>query len=168
MRYTLLFLFCLVGFSARSQQEEMIYKPYINTLQFHQYGNQQGLPVYALNSGDQLLLGFDDMEGSLKNYYYTYQLCDYTWQPVNLNPFDYIKGFTQNRIGTYRYSSLAFTRYTHYQAILPDRNSAVPTRSGNYLLKVFLDGDPSKIVFTKRMYVLDQKANITAEVVQPF
>jgi Domain of unknown function (DUF5103) len=167
-RYCLSFLFCLAGFISSAQQEEMIYKPYISTVQLHQYGNQQGLPLYTLNSGDQVQLGFDDLEGSLKNYYYTYVLCDYNWQPVNLNPFDYIKGFTQNRIGTYRYSSIAFTRYTHYQAILPDRNAAVPTRSGNYLLKIFLDGDTSKLVFSKRMYVLDPKVTIAAEVVQPF
>ncbi len=168
LRYTLFILFSIVGAAAFSQQEEMIYKPYISTLQLHQYGQQQGLPIYQLNSSDQVILSFDDIEGSLKNYYYTYVLCDYNWQPVNLNPFDYIKGFTQNRISNYRYSSIAFTRYTHYQAILPDKNVAVPIRSGNYLLKVFLDGDLKKTVFTKRFYVLEQKANVVAEVVQPF
>lgn len=169
VRNQLVFLsiFCCSFFNASAAEPDMIYKPYIRTVQLFQYGNQQGLPIYTLNSGDQIQLGFDDMEGSLKNYYYTYVLCDYNWQQVNLSPFDYLKGFTQNRIGTYRYSSIAFTRYTHYQAILPDRN-AVPTRSGNYLLKVFLDGDTSKIVFTKRMYVLEQKSIIAAEVVQPF
>ncbi len=167
IRYTLSLIFMVTGLVA-SSQDQTIYKPYINTLQLYQYGNQQGLPVYNLNSTDQLLLSFDDMEGSLKNYYYSYVLCDYNWQPVNLSPFDYLKGFTQNRINTYRYSSIAFTRYTHYQATLPDLNVSVPTRSGNYLLKVFLDGDTSKLVFTKRMYVLDQKAIITSEVKQPF
>ncbi len=162
-----LFVVSCLPFNSKAAEPDMIYKPYIRTVQLFQYGNQQALPVYTLNSGDQLQLGFDDMEGSLKNYYYTYVLCDYNWKPVNVSPFDYLKGFTQNRIGTYRYSSIAFTRYTHYQAILPDRN-AVPTRSGNYLLKVFLDGDTSKLVFTKRMYVLEQKAVIAAEVVQPF
>ena len=167
IRFTLLLLFVTTGYFARSQ-DQMIYKPYINTLQLYQYGNQQGLPVYNLNSSDQLVLSFDDLEGSLKNYYYTYVLCDYNWRPVNLNPFDYLKGFTQNRISTYRYSSIAFTRYTHYQATLPDLNVSVPTRSGNYLLKVFLDGDTSKLVFTKRMYVLNQKATIVSEIKQPF
>ena len=156
-----------IGFTAKAQ-EEQIFKPYIGTLQLYQYGNQQGLPIYTIGAEDRIQLDFDDLEGSLKNYYYSYVLCDYNWQPVNLNPFDYIKGFTVNRISTYRYSSIAFTRYTHYQAILPERNAAVPTRSGNYLLKVFLDGDTSKAVFTKRMYVLDPKAGIAAEVVQPF
>jgi len=40
--------------------------------------------------------------------------------------------------------------------------------SGNYLLKVYLDGDTSKLAFTRRMLVLDQKASITAQIVQPF
>src|SRR6187549_277308 len=161
VRSNLVFLFIILysALSSHAAEQDMVYKPYIRTVQLFKYGYQYALPVYTLNSGDLIQLGFDDMEGSLKNYYYTYVLCDYNWQQVNLSPFDYLKGFTQNRIGTYRYSSIAFTRYTHYQAILPDRN-AVPSRSGNYLLKVFLDGDTSKLVFTRRMYVLEQKAVI--------
>ncbi len=153
--------------SAVAQHVEEVYKPYIKTAQLFEYGNQQGLPVLMLGGSNRMELGFDDIEGNVKNYYYTYVLCDYNWKPVNLNPFDYIRGFTQNRINTYRYSSIAFTRYTHYQAILPERNCE-PTKSGNYLLKVFLDGDTSKIVFTKQMMVVDQKAVISASVVQPF
>ncbi len=150
-----------------SQNIEKVYMPNIKTVQLFAYGNQQGLPVYTLNSSDRIELDFDDMEGSVKSYYYTFVLCDYNWAPVNLSAFDYIKGFTQNRISTYRYSSIALTRYTHYQAILPDRNS-VPTKSGNYLLKVFLDGDTSKLAFTRQMLVLESKAAVTGEVVQPF
>lgn len=159
--------FCILSFQSFSQSVEKVYMPNIQTAQLFKYGYPQGLPVYTINSGDQVQLGFDDLDGNVKSYYYTYVLCDYKWIPVNINPFDYIKGFTQNRISTYRYSSLAYTRYTHYQAILPDRNSA-PTKSGNYLLKVFLDGDTSKLVFTKRMLVVDPKATITGAVVQPF
>jgi hypothetical protein len=84
-----------------------------------------------------------------------------------MGQFDYLKGFTQSRISNYRFSSIAYTRYTHYQALLPDRNS-YPTRSGNYILKVYLDGDTSKVAFTKRLMVADNKALIAARVVQPF
>lgn len=160
-------LLCIFSVQAYSQNPEKVYNNNIQTAQLYKYGNPRGLPIYTLNSGDQVELGFDDMDGNVKSYYYTYVLCDYNWIPVNINPFDYIKGFTQNRITTYRYSSLAFTRYTHYQAILPDRSS-VPTKSGNYLLKIFLDGDTSKLVFTKKMLVVDPKTAITGSVVQPF
>ncbi len=160
--------FCIVVLlvsKATAQLPDKVYKPYIATAQFYQYGIQTQLPIYALNSGDRLQLEFDDLEGNYKSYYYSYQLCDYNWQPANLSPFDYLKGFTQNRITTYRYSSLALTRYTHYQAILPDQNS-LPLRSGNYILKVYLDGDTAKLAFTKRLLVVDDKAKIHASIIQ--
>ena len=161
-------LFCfyiLLNTHIQAQEPDKIYKPFIATAQLFQYANQQQLPVYTLNSADKFELEFDDLEGNYKSYYYAYQLCDYNWKPVNLSPFDYIKGFTQNRITTYRYSSIALTKYTHYQAILPEQNS-LPVRSGNYLLKVFLDGDTAKLAFTKRLLVVDNKASVAAAVVQ--
>ncbi|MEO6668619.1 MAG: DUF5103 domain-containing protein [Ferruginibacter sp.] len=167
LRNIIAFFLCFIFFKASAQNVERIYQPYIQTAQLFMAGNQQSFPIYTLGGGGLLELEFDDMEASVKSYYYSFVLCDYNWNQLNLNPFDYTKGFTQNRITTYRYSSLALTRYTHYQAFLPDKNSQ-PTRSGNYLLKVYLDGDTSKLVFTKQMLVLDQKATVSATVIQPF
>ena len=155
-------------FSLYAQKNpEAILKSNIKAVRLHVYGDQQALPVYKLNSGDRLELHFDDLDANVKSYYYTYQLCDYNWQPVRLSPFDYIKGFTQQRITSYRFSSIAFTRYTHYQVILPEANT-LPTRSGNYLLKVFLDGDTSKLAFTRALLVLDLKSSLVAQFIQPF
>ncbi len=158
----------LMSFASLAQTNpEAIYKSNIKSVRFHIYGDQEALPVYKLNSSDRLELHFDDLDANVKSYFYTYQLCDYDWKPVRLSPFDYIKGFTQLRISNYRYSSIAFTRYTHYQAILPETNS-LPTRSGNYLLKVFVDGDTSKLAFTRALLVLDPKSSIMAQFIQPF
>lgn len=159
--------FLLIAPLNAQQNPEAIYKPNIKAVRFHVYGDQQALPVYKLHSGDRLELHFDDLDANVKSYYYTYQLCDYNWQPVRLSPFDYIKGFTQQRITGYRFSSIAYTRYTHYQVVMPEANS-LPTRSGNYLLKVFLDGDTSKLAFTRAMLVLDPKASLIAQFIQPF
>ena len=158
-----LMLFSLYG----QKNPEAVFKNNIRAVRLHMYGDQQALPVYKLNSGDRLELHFDDLDANVKSYYYTYQLCDYNWQPVRLSPFDYIKGFTQQRITSYRFSSIAFTRYTHYQVILPEANT-LPTRSGNYLLKVFLDGDTSKLAFTRALLVLDLKSSLVAQFIQPF
>jgi hypothetical protein len=149
-----------------AQEADAVYKPNIQCVRFHMYGDQESLPIFNLNSADQLELHFDDIDANIKNYYYAFQLCDYNWKPVDISPFMYIKGFTQQRISTNRYSSIAFTRYTHYQATLPERNTTI-TMSGNYLLKVFLDGDTSKLAFTRRLLVLNQKAAIAARVLQP-
>ena len=166
-KYFFLLLLLLNLLQINAQSPDVIFKNNIQSVRFHMYGDQQSLPVFKINSADQLELHFDDMDANTKSYYYSFVLCDYNWVPVNLSAFDYIKGFTQNRISNYRYSSIAYTRYTHYQAILPDRNS-VPIKSGNYLLKVYLDGDTSKTAFTRRLLVLDQKATIAAKIIQPF
>jgi Domain of unknown function (DUF5103) len=166
-KYLLISLFAFLTLSCFAQEPDAVFKPNIQSVRFHMYGDQQSLPIYNINSADQLELNFDDMESNVKSYYYSFQLCDYNWKPVDISPFLYIKGFTQQRIATYRYSSIALTRYTHYQAILPDRGTTI-TMSGNYLLKVYLDGDPAKVVFTRRMFVLEQKASIKAQVVQPY
>ena len=124
-------------------------------------------PILALNSNERMELHFDDLDGNIKNYSYTYQLCNADWTPAMISSFDFINGFSQQRLTTYRTSNIALTRYTHYQAILPDRNM-VPKVSGNYVLKVFLDGDTSKLAFTRRFMVYEEKVAISAQVQQPF
>src|SRR6202012_4684776 len=80
--------------------------------------------------------------------------------------FDYLKGFSQIRIEDYQNSTIATTRYTHYHAVLPDPNS-IPIHSGNYVLKVFLDGDTSKLAFTRRFLVTNPKVSIQSQLLQP-
>jgi hypothetical protein len=163
--FQVIVLFCSEYLVA--QAPDSIYANNIKTVKLYNAGNQLSLPVINLNSSDQVELDFDDMDADVKYYYYTYQLCNYDWSPANVSQFDYIKGFTQLKISTYRFSSIALTRYTHYQAILPDRSS-LPTRSGNYLVKVYLNGDTSQLAFTKRLMVVENKASILAKISQPF
>jgi hypothetical protein len=153
--------------SLYAQSADSIYRKNIKSPRLYNYGNQLSMPVINLNSNDQVELHFDDLDADVKYYYYTYQLCNNDWTPVNLSQFDYLKGFTQSRITNYRFSSIAYTRYTHYQALLPDRGS-FPTKSGNYLLKIYLNGDTSQLAFTKRLLVVENKAVIVAKVTQPF
>ena len=166
--FLILFLTYLVfSLTGKAQIAEAIYFPTVKTTQLFPSGNQLGYPVLNLNSAERLELHFDDLDGNVKNYSYTYQLCNADWTPVMLSSFDFIKGFTQQRINTYRISSVAFTRYTHYSAVVPDNNCA-PSRSGNYILKVFMNGDTSKVAFTKRFLVVDNQTSITAQIQQPF
>lgn len=148
-------------------QPDKVFMTSIRTVKLFPQNNQMALPIIGLNSGDQLELHFDDVGAYPKNYFYTYQLCNADWTEAQWSPFDYIRGFQQNRISQYRVSSIAQVQYVHYQAVLPER-SAVPTRSGNYILKVFQDADTAKLLFTKRFYVVDNKVGIAAQMQQPF
>ncbi|MBL7698056.1 MAG: DUF5103 domain-containing protein [Chitinophagaceae bacterium] len=162
-----LLILLITGIHGFSQIPEQVYAPNIKSVQLFTYGNQLGYPIIRLGSSDQLELHFDDLDANVKNYSYTFQLCNADWTPAVLSHFDFIKGFSQVRLSTYRISSIAFTRYTHYQAVLPDRN-CVPSRSGNYILKVFLNSDTSQLIFTRRMLVVQELSAISAQVQQPF
>jgi hypothetical protein len=163
----ILLLFVSVTAPKAQRVPDQIYMSNIKTPVLFQQNDQFSIPIIRLQSSDALELHFDDLSGVPKNYFYSFQLCNADWTPAMLNPFDYISGFPQNRISMYRVSSVALTRYVHYQVLLPEKN-CVPTKSGNYILKVFLDNDTSKLAFTKRLYVLDEKVTVGAGITQPF
>ena len=164
---SLYFLVFLFFFAPTAGAQTKIYAPGIKTVKLFRAGDQASFPVTMLNSSDLLQLEFDELGTTVKNYYYSFQLQNADWTPSVLTSFDYIRGFQSSRITTYRNSSLATIRYVHYQASLPDRNSA-PSRSGNYLLKVFLNNDTSQLAFTTRFVVVNNMAQVGALVQQPF
>lgn len=162
---TFFFLCSVLLFAQR--EPDRIYMPNINGVKFFIHGNQMGYPIIRVGAVNSLELHFDDLDGKIKNYYYTYQLCNADWTPVDLNILDYVQGFTQDRLTQYRVSSIAKVKYVHYQALLPDKN-CLPYKAGNYLLKVFLNGDTSKLVFTKRLLVLNDIVPISVKIQQPY
>ncbi len=139
----------------------------IKSIKLFQQNNQQSLPIINLHSADLLELHFDDLDGYQKNYFYTYQLCNADWSEADVNQFDYIKGFTQNRIIQARPSSITLSKYIHYQATLPEKN-CIPTKSGNYLLKVYLNGDINQLAFSKKMFIVNSIAAVNMQILQPF
>jgi hypothetical protein len=132
IRALIFLLLVWINIPVRAQVPDSIYMPNIHNIKLNIAGNQLAYPILRLNSADQLELNFDDLDGGVANYSYTWQLCNADWTKTNLSEFDYIKGFTQNRITNYRNASVALTKYTHYSVLLPERNS-LPSRSGNYL-----------------------------------
>ena len=160
-------VFVMGWLQGNSQIPDHIYKSNIRSVKLFKAGDIYSYPIINLNSNQLLELHFDDMDADYKSYYYTFQLCNADWTPANLTAFDYITGFQSTRITNYRYSSLSLTRYTHYQLFLPDRNCK-PNRSGNYLLKVFIGNDTSKLVFTKRMMIVETRSSVAAQIQQPF
>ncbi|MBX3253757.1 MAG: DUF5103 domain-containing protein [Chitinophagaceae bacterium] len=160
------FIFAVLRTQAQREPDK-IYMDNIKTVQLTMYGNQLAYPIVKLNSNDQLQLEFDDMDGDVKSYYYNIELRNADWSAVQMSYFDYVKGYPNQRISTYRNSSQTLTRYTHYQLTFPDRN-IMPTRAGNYVLKVFINGDTSKLAFTKRFLVVSTAIAVGAQIQQPF
>ncbi len=168
MKKAIVIILCCSQILVRAQIiPDHIYHPNIHTVQLFKSGDVYSYPVIQLNSAEQLELHFDDFDGDVKYYYYSFRLCNADWSPANVQSFDYTRGFQSNRISYYRNSSIVQTRYTHYQVTLPERNS-VPTKAGNYLLKVFLNDDTTKLAFTKRLLIVNPKTSVSAQITQPF
>src|SRR5687767_9495138 len=123
MKTCFLFIFSALSLFAIAQQGDQIYDPDIRTVKLHPAGDQTGFAAITLNSSDVLELHFDDLDADVKNYYYSFQLCNADWTPSLLSTFEYTTGFQNTRITNYRNSSIATIRYTHYQATIPDRSS---------------------------------------------
>ena len=62
------------------QNVDAVYVSNIKTVKLFQQNNQESLPVLQLNSTDIIELHFDDLDGYVKNYYYTFVLCNADWQ----------------------------------------------------------------------------------------
>ena len=161
-------LICLYFFtSPLFGQVDKIMNSNIQTVLIFPKGKPLALPVIGLNTQDELLIQFDDLSANYQQYYYTIELMDMHMQPVALNPFDYTRGLTQNNIREYTISSIAQQSYFHYSFTFPSV-SCRPTKSGNYLMKVYRQGRSNELVFTKRFFVVEQDVPITASIQEPF
>lgn len=167
-KFFLVYSFLFISVLCFAQREpDLVCMKNINGIKLFKVGDQTAYPIINVGSEMSLELHFDDLDGTVKNYNYCYQLCNADWQPVDLSPFDYITGFSNGRLNQYRTSSIAKTKYIHYQALLPEK-SCMPNKGGNYLFKVYLNGDTSKLAFTRRILVLNNTVPIAAKITQPF
>ena len=159
---------CLVvtGFSAtaQSQYSDSVFRPEIKSVEFYNSRKQGTFPIITLGSVEKVTLAFDNLLGGSNDYSYTIEHCDAYWNSSNLSTTDYLKNYSDDRITSFSYSVGTIQKYTHYQLKLPNENIA-PKIAGNYILKVYQDSDPSKLVLTRRLYVLSPKITINAEVV---
>jgi len=144
--------------------EDKTYLPEIKTVEFYNTKKEGSFPLIPLNSGEQVMLSFDDLSGQSKILNYTLEHCDAQWNSSRLSPIEYLQGFTEDRLMEYRYSTATRQKYIHYELTLPNQNLS-PKLAGNYLLKVYQNGDQSKPVLTRRLYVVGSKVSITAQMV---
>ncbi|HYV90794.1 MAG TPA: DUF5103 domain-containing protein [Chitinophagales bacterium] len=144
---------------------DKIFKPNIHTVQLYVEPLVLTDPVISLNGTAQLHLGFDDLEGQKKEYYFTVIQCNYDWSPSELSHFDYISGFNEQEIRDYQFSYNTNQTFTHYAALFPNADFRI-TKSGNYILKVYEDDNPDDVVLTRRFMVVNNLVEITSDIKQ--
>ncbi|RYY35916.1 MAG: DUF5103 domain-containing protein [Sphingobacteriaceae bacterium] len=163
--YFLLLAFFLSICTAFAQPyTDAVFKPEIKSIELYNESKAGSLPIIALNSGEKLVLGFDDLTGQTRNFYYTLEHCDAKWNSSRLSPAEYLQSFTEDQIINYKYSTRTYRKYVHYEIKFPNAN-IIPKYAGNYILKVYEDGDQNNLVFTRKLYVLNQRVSAAATIV---
>ncbi|MFT5246985.1 MAG: hypothetical protein ACI943_001733, partial [Gammaproteobacteria bacterium] len=153
---------------ASNYDEEMpmndkIYKESIHSIRVHLDGSPISPPFKELQSSSQFMVTFDDLAEGFSDYYYTLIHCNPWWEASDLEPSEYIRGFSENSIVDYDQSFNTSTDYMHYSFLFPNEMCQI-TLSGNYLLYVFEDGDQEKPVFSSRFVIFEPLVSVNARV----
>lgn len=136
--------------------------PYIKTVQFRGNTPQSQLPLIQL--GDRLRLTFDDIIGDEADYYYTIDHYNADWTPSILAKTEFMEGFDDVRIFEYTNSVSTLQLYTHYELVIPNRNTRGLTKSGNYILKIFNNQD--ELIFSRKFMIYEPQVNVGVEILR--
>jgi len=142
------------------------YQNNVRTVQFYPIGQLLEPPVIMLGENNRLELNFDVLDSNLSNFMYTIIHCDRAWNASNLDPQEYIEGNAEDYLTEYSYSRNTFQKFVHYRLEIPNDN-LVLTKSGNYLIKVYEQGEPDHLILTRRFSVAERLLNVNANIHQP-
>ena len=133
----------------------------IKTLLCHKKEDELSLPILNLNTDNQLLISFDDLDADIKDYYYSIIHCNWDWTESDLMQSEYVTGFTDEPITDYEFSFNTIQKYTHYTFNFPNEQLK-PIISGNYVFKIFESG--GETIAYKRFMILETKLTIDSKV----
>jgi hypothetical protein len=143
-----------------------IYTDNIKSVLLYKEGFEMAAPLVTLNSNDKLIFSFDDLNGDYVRYEYTVVHCDADWNESDLMFNEYLDTFQSDYVEDFQFAVNTMQDYTYYHGYLP--NDVIRWRlSGNYILKVYVSGDPEDVLFTRRFYVMDPKVSVMAKVNVP-
>ncbi len=157
------FLFVLflltIGQAVNAQEDSYntIYLSFVKSVKCYPSSDELAEPILRLGQSGAIILSFDDLSGDNSNYWYVIEQRNADWSPGQLSEFEWLDGFNNNRIEQQSFSFSARTQYMHHQLAIPNRDIQIK-KSGNYLLKVYLNGD--ELAITRRFMVVENQVVI--------
>jgi hypothetical protein len=143
--------------------EDHVYEENIKTVRLYPAQNSYDEviqpAVLSIQSQRNLILEFDQLFGDFQSYYARLIHCNSDWKKSRLNDGEFLAQFNEFPITDYQYSFGTRTPYVHYQWIVPHVK-----RTGNYVLKIYREGNESDLILTRRFMIYDNQVQIGATV----
>ncbi len=109
-------------------------------------------------------ISFDEMSHDVHQYTYNVRHMSADWSSESgLISSEYLNGFTTRDVTDYEHSINTSRIYTHYRFFFPNEDMTL-TKSGNYLLTIYEDGNPDKRVAEVRLCVTEPLVAIQTKV----
>ena len=166
MKFYFTFFLFITGsflFSQELLYDNYVYQSNVKAVKMEVAGWEISYPIIDLYSDNQLLLSFDDISDEIKDYSYKIIHCNADWTPSDLAENEYLNGFFENQIRNPRASFNTFVNFYHYKLFLPNNDVQMKV-SGNYIVKIYEDGDENQLVLTRRFSLSENRLKIKASI----
>lgn len=166
-KLTALLLCCLLSQVAMAQDRVdtrvHIFDNNVRSLKVCLASNMYVPPVLMMNSDDRLIVNFDYLDYDVHYLRYSVTHCNADWRPSQLVESEYVSGFNYADIDDYAQSEATYVHYYNYQFMLPNADMEFLV-SGNYLLSVYEQDDPDKILFQTRFSLCEGRVSVFPQV----
>ena len=168
LRFAITLSCCLLMAVAATAQNRVdtrthIYDNNVRSLKVCLDNNMYIPPVLMLNGDNYLVVNFDYIDYDVHYLRYSVTHCNADWQPSQLLESEYVSGFNYADIDDYEQSSATYVHYYNYQFTLPNADMELLV-SGNYLLTVYEQDDPDKLLFQTRFSVCEGTVGVYPQV----
>jgi hypothetical protein len=167
-----LFIFCGLCVEVLAQKfptlryEDRTYETTLKTVAIYPSPNQLQdparttyPPVISLDSQNPLLAEFDDLTARFRSFRYKIFHCNADWTPSTLSEVEFTYEYNDYPINNYQASFNTKIPYYHYTLEIPKLKL-----SGNYVVAVYEDTRPAKLMFTRRFMVYQPRISIFPQV----
>ncbi len=166
LRFCSLFIFVCYTLKAQYSPPDGIYPDAvfdatIKTARIYKTGWEISYPIGHIDDENPLMLTFDQLSKTARNYSYSIIHCDADWRQSRLVTNDYMDGFPVNQVRRYEYSFNTLIPYVHYQVEIPNEDVRLKV-SGNYAIVVFEDGNDDYPVMCLRFSITESLVVISA------
>ncbi|MEY3419812.1 MAG: hypothetical protein RIR48_92 [Bacteroidota bacterium] len=163
-------ILCLLQFQFIEAKEyynfrNEVYDEQIKTVTFEVNNLPTNFPAITLNSGQFIMLKFDDLLNEERILYYRLIHCDKNWNPSTISEIEAFNGFNDERLRNYSYSINTKVPYIHYWQQFPNKDIQFKI-SGNYLLVIYEDNIEYPII-SRRFVIKENRVGVEMKSVFP-